>query len=181
MSPTRSSPAANSRPAKISVGLRPQRSLSMPPSSGPAMQPNNALPMASPLASGLSPNSGFNIEHRSGDDRQIVAEQETAHGGHRGDQHDEKGPLAAFSMCSLCRCVPFASANVPFVSLSSHPAAVDQQHVAVHVIAGVACQEQQRADEVLGLSPTARRNPAANLRLAHGVVDQSPAHISVSK
>ncbi len=41
-------PAANSRPATIRVRFRPQRSPSGPPTSGPAMQPSRALPMASP-------------------------------------------------------------------------------------------------------------------------------------
>jgi hypothetical protein len=51
-------PAANSRPEKMRVGLRPQRSLSMPPRMGPAMQPNNALAIANPSPNGFSPNSG---------------------------------------------------------------------------------------------------------------------------
>ena len=42
----------------MSVGLRPQRSLSVPPTSGPAMQPNNALAIANPTPSGPRPNSG---------------------------------------------------------------------------------------------------------------------------
>ena len=75
----------NSNVAKSRVRFLPSVSASHTPASGPNGQPKIALPRHGPIPKGIQRKLLFQKEDGAGNQREIVAEQETAHGRNQND------------------------------------------------------------------------------------------------